>query len=227
MVAWAVPEDIDDHHHGGVKLTIHNERHLAYAPGSHFDSHKLSASPIEDGYHAPIHHERYVGMLDHIQSVSLNEDSRHEIFMSPATGRIVVDITDPGDLLGKTDGEPHVVVNGTMSQMNLDKEGVGSQISVKTPLDETSPATRATNGATHTSELFGVMPSEPGRTLSVAIMNGDQLIQTLSVTTDERRHQAIRSGELLEFDYVIGSAEFNLTVGSWTERIVIDEKGGL
>jgi hypothetical protein len=226
MVAWAVKGDVTDIHHNGAPLDIHNERHPEYALGSSYDQHVLNISPIAAGYSAPIHSERYMGTLDHIQEVSLDGDSSHEIFMRPATGRIIVNITDPGNLLNSSAGEPWVVVDGTMSQMNLSREGTGQQIKIRTGIDEI-PSTRANPDTTHTTDFFGVLPSEPGRTLSVTIMNGNETVETLSVTTDERRHQAIRSGELLEFDYLIGSASFNLTIGDWTERIVIDNNGGL
>jgi hypothetical protein len=227
MVAWAVPDDIIDHHHNGEALNIHNARHREYDLGSRFDQHFLNASAIDDDHHAPIHHERYIGTPDLIGDEPMSRDSHVDIVMRPATGRIIVNITDPNNYLGKTNGEPHVVVDGTMSQMNLSKQGVGEQVRVRTGIGETSPATRAAEGTTHTTEIFGVMPSEPGRTLNVNIMNGTELVETLSVRTDERRHQAIESGELLEFDYVIGSGAFNLTIEGWTERIVIDNKTGL
>ena len=141
--------------------------------------------------------------------------------MSPAPGRVIVNITDPGNYLDGRTGEPHIIVGGAMSEMDLQRRGIGSKINVRAGLDETPAKTRDETGITHTTEIFGVLPSQAGQTLSVDVMNGTQKLQTLVVHTDDSLHQAISSGELLEFDYVLNSSMFTITVGPWTKKITI------
>ncbi len=226
LVAWAVKRDVQNHFQGGEPLTIHHdERHPRYDLRSRFQDQVISMSPIDpqlaDSHYTPIHYDRYIGVLDPTEDEGWNRNSHHDIIMRPAPGRIMVNITDPGNLLGKTDGEAHAVVSGVMSQMNLDKKGVGAPASVRAGLGATAPETRAATGTTHTTEIFGVLPSEPGQRLSVDIMNGTERLETLAVYTDDNLHQSIESGELLEFDYVLNSSEFTLTVGAWTRKISI------
>ncbi len=226
FVAWAVKRDVSDHFNGGEPLSIHHdERHPIYDLGSRFQDHVIAMSPVdtesENGHYSPIHNERYIGVLDPTGDEGWDRNSHHDIIMRSAPGRIVVNITDPGDLLGKTPGEAHAVVSGVTSQMDLNKKGVGDPVSVRAALVAASAPTRAAEGTTHTTGIFGVLPSLPGQRLSVDIMNGTEKLETLSVHTDDNLHQSIRSGELLEFDYVLNSSEFTLTVGSWIKKISI------
>jgi hypothetical protein len=218
LVAWAVKRDVMDQYHD-TRLEIHNERHSIYEAGSRFGDQFVTQSMLGENY-IPIHHERYLGVTES-RNVTWEQHSNHTVTLKSATGRIIVNITDPGNLFNNTEGEPHVIVEGVMSKMNLELQGSGNRAKVRTDLFETSASTRAVTGATHTTELFGVLPSESGQTLNVHIMNGTQRLETLRVYTDDKLHQSVESGELLVFDYTLKSSTFTLTVGNWSENITI------
>jgi hypothetical protein len=219
LVAWAVKRDVMDQYHDS-RLEIHNERHSNYAMDTRFEDQFVTQSMLGE-YYTPIHYDRYLGVTEPIGEITWKEHSHHDVVLQPATGRIIVNITDPGNLFGNTEGESHVVVNGVMSKMNLNKEGIGTRAAVRTALNETSAATRAAGGPTHTTDMFGVLPSKSGQTLSIEIMNGTQRLETLSVYTDDNLHQSIEAGDLLVFDYTLKSSTFTLTVGNWSENITI------
>ncbi len=148
--------------------------------------------------------------------------------------RIIVKINDPSGYLG-TKGEPHVVVEGGMSKMELGeprlgiigRRGFGDPAKVVAGIVQASPETRAEGNITHTTELFGVLPSDLSKdnnSLSVHIMNGDELVKTYTIDAREtERFTALHSGDLIEFNiYNLQSAEFEITINGF-EIKVIDE----
>ena len=225
FVAWAVKRDVSDRFNGGETLTIHDERHPRYDFGSRFQDHLISMSPIdpdyENGHYLPINNERYIGVLDPTEEEDWDHNSYHKIKMRSAPGRIIVNITDKIDALGEGQEEAYALVSGVMSQMSLDKEGLGTPVSVRAELEAAPASTRAETGTTHTTGIFGVLPSSQGQRLSVDIMRGTEKLETMTVYTNDHLHEKIESGELLEFDYVLDTDEFTITVGSWTQKISI------
>ena len=217
LVAWAVPETRN--------VAIHETGdHPEYVLGSSFDEQFLKHTQTDSRgpgvYYTPQPHERYLGTMKVTEYEG--RTSNHRIEMLPAPGRIIVNLTDPGNLLSSTPGESYVVVDGVLSQMGLDKKGSGDPILVRSDLFE-DPASRAAADRFHTTDVFGVLPSEPGKSVSVQIMNGTQILQTLRVYSDDNLHQIIESGELLEFDYEVGSSEFSISVNGFTQKIIVEE----
>ena len=232
MVAWTVKRDVSDHFNGGIPLTIHDQhRHPSYDFGSRFQNHYLTVSQIESSSHyAPSHHERYIGTIDPIEDERWERNSHHDIFLQPAPGRIMIHVNDPGGYLSYH-GEPNVVVEGTMSQMTLGeprdgrvgRRGVGNLVSARAVISQASPETRAAGNTTHTTGIFGLLPSQEGATLMVHIRSGETILKTYEINAEhtENHFTALRSGDLIEFKiYDLQSSEIEITINGYTVKNV-------
>ncbi len=234
LVAWAVKCDVTDHFNGGEPLTIHNDlHHPEYALGSLYQDQRLTLSQIESSaydHYSPIHHERYIGTLDPTEDELWSRHSYHDIFMQSAPGRIMVNINDPGGYLSYN-GQPHVVVEGTMSQMILGepndgrdgRHGVGDIVAVRADIGQVSPETRAAGDPTHTTGIFGLLPSQSNTSLKVHVMSGETTLKTYIIDAEhtENRFAALRSGDLITFDiYDLQSSEVEITINGYTIKNV-------
>jgi hypothetical protein len=231
FVAWAV-KDGESETGTSDSLTIHRpDRNPAYIVGADWNAQRLAHTRAEgrDDAYIPSHHERYLGTLDPIPDENWESNSHHDIIMTPAPGRITVNIDDPNNLLGP---DAHVVIEGGMSQMGLGnprlgrtgRPGIGTRANVHAPIVQTAPETRAEgDGTSYTTNIFGVLPSEENTDLAVKIMNGDDLIETLWINSDntDGTFRALNSGDLIEFGYRINAGEFTVKIKGWTHRIVL------
>ncbi len=234
LVAWTVKRDAIDHFNGGEPLAIHHhEHHPEYDLGSRFQDHRLAVSPIESsahGHYSPSHHERYIGTLDPTEDERWDRHSHHDILMQPAPGRIMININDPGDYLNYI-GQPHVVVEGTMSQMTLGepkagragRHGAGDPVAVRAEIGRVSPETRAAGDPTHTTGIFGLLPSQENASLKVHIMSGETTLKTYIIDAEhtEEHFTALRSGDFIKFNiYDLQSAEVEITINGYTIKNV-------
>ncbi len=233
LVALAVKCDVQDHFNGGGPLTIHNDHnHPEYALGSRYQDHRLAVSPITSsahGHYSPIHNERYLGTLDPEEEIWDNH-SHHKISMQSAPGRILVNINDPHDFM-LIDGQPHVVVEGTMSHMILGEPnegragryGAGDHVTVRAEIGQIPPTTRDAGDMTHSTGIFGVLPSQDDTALKVHIMSGDTTIRSYIINSDntDGRFTALRSGDLIRFDiHSLQSADVEITINGYTIKDV-------
>jgi hypothetical protein len=251
FVAWAVPMGTMNNENGEgpaeAPVEVHDPNvNPVYEIGSSYDDHLLKQAETQQSttggkvlaQTGPTSSVRYIGTLHPFEEESMSRNSHHDIMMHPAPGRVIVNVTDPNNFLGEEGNEPSIVIGGTMSEMNLDLEGVGKELTVGAPLFEYSTIL---NNNLNDIELIqddiddlddehylyttkgtvGVMPSKAGEPIYVQIYAGDKLLETLTVTSDDHLLQAIESGELLEFSYTLNSASFIIRIGDWTERIVI------
>lgn len=238
LVAWAVKSD-ETHIGSNNSLTLHHPvRHPSYnmgdVYGDLFLNHEILDTIIEENYHIPHHHERYLGTLDPIEDELWERHSHHDIVMTPAPGRIIVNINDPGDFLNKGEGTPRVVVEGGMSKMELGeprlgrvgRRGFGEPARVISEIVPVSGETRAEGDPiTHTTEIIGVLPSDLSRndnSLSVHIMRGNELVKTYTIDAREtNKYTAIHSGDMIEFNiYDLQSAEFEITINGFDVKVV-------
>jgi hypothetical protein len=172
----------------------------------------------------PHHHERYLGTAEPFKEMVWEEERTDvDIVMTPAPGRIQVNLTDPNGYLGD---DAHVIIEGGMSKMALGdpkagrtgRLGSGTRADVRTAVKEIPASTRADGDeTTHSTEIFGVLPSENNAELKVHIMNGDEHIKTLRVSAEntEDHFHALRSGDYLVFYYDVVSAEVAITINGF------------
>jgi frataxin-like iron-binding protein CyaY len=234
FAAWAVKAG--EHQIGSDdSLTIHHpDRNPAYTIGSSWDTQLLSETRAagSDNLYTPSDHERYLGTLEPLHPETMSrEESHYDIVMTPAPGRIRVNIEDPQNYLGP---DAHVVIEGGMSQMGLGnpmlgrtgRPGLGARADVLAQLEIDPAATRADDeGTSYTTNIFGVLPTLENSDLAVKIMNGDDLVETLWINSDNTggNFRALNSGDLIEFSYRVNIPEFTIRIKDWTERIVIAE----
>ncbi len=234
FVAWAVKEG-ETHVGTDETLTIHRpDRNPEYIMGAAWDAQYLTHTRVAgaDDAYLPHHHERYLGTAvfnGMVWDDKKNENTPVDIVLSPAPGRIVVNVEDPNNLLGD---DARVVIEGSMSKMGLGnpnlgrvgRAGSGTRANVHKTLTEIPASTRAAGDLiSHSTNIFGVLPSEDNADLSVHIMSGDRIVETLSITAENTggTFRAINSGDYLEFSYRVGAAEFTITNNDWIHRIVI------
>jgi hypothetical protein len=176
--------------------------------------------------------ERYLGTLNPIENELWERDSHHDIILTPAPGRIIVNIKDPDNYLGDSETDkPYVIVEGPMSKMNLGeprherlgRKGFGEKISVRSNIHKISPDVRAEESEyTHTTDIFGVLPSEDNKPLRVHIWKGDEHLQTLTINAENTGgvFTALHSGDLLVFDYDLTEPQFSVNIVPYTIKIV-------
>jgi hypothetical protein len=228
LVAWAVKRD-ETHVGSAETLTVHHsDRHPEYSMDDDYNDLYLthstlaSRSPGGETQYAPHHHERYLGTHDPLNDEVWDSHSRYDMILHPAPGRVVVNVKDSGGMLGS---QAHVVVDGGMSHMKLGdpdqgragRDGYGQKTHVRSDIGPISGATRAAEGMTHTTDVIGVLPSLENSSLSVHIMNGDQLVKTLTISTENTQGNftALHSGDYIVFDYDLQSAEVAITINGF------------
>lgn len=202
LVAWAVPagQNVADYH-------------PAYTIGDEFNRQFVDLRPHTRAgeIYQPVHHELYLGRNTAREHADGN--SHHQMAMIPASCRVEVNLHDPDGNLLNSQQNLHILVNGVMSQMDLDRKGTGQAATIRTQMDG-----KISDG--YSTGRFGVHPSSAGQMVSVTIMNGDSEIETLTVPTDNLPKGA-QSGELLVFDYTLDAQSFNLRVDGFDVNIVI------
>jgi hypothetical protein len=171
-----------------------------------------------------------LGTADPIDDEVWESHSFHDIILHPAPGRVVVNVKDSGNMLGS---QAHVVVEGGMSHMKLGdpnhgragRDGYGQKTHVRSAIGPISGATRAAGDMTHTTGIIGVLPSPENSSLSVHIMNGDQLVKTRTITTENTggKFTALHSGDYIVFDYDLQSAEVAITINGFEIKEVNPE----
>jgi len=244
FVAWAVASGETETGTDTPLAVHHTHQHPAYAPGSDYSAIHLAhlPDPLNKGRYVPHHHERYMGTLNPHGEETWERNSRHDIVMTPAPGRVVVNIHDPHDMLARREeqqlpvGEPHVVIEGGMSHMNLgagddrtSHMGYGDPAPVRTILRETT----GDDDPVFSTGLTGVLPSRGATPLVVHVMLGDEEVGTLVLDGDhtDGRYTALHSGDLIEFDYDLPEAmtggEFEVTINGYEIRVVNVPGGGL
>jgi hypothetical protein len=234
FVAWAV-KDGEKHIGTNDDLTVHlPRRHAEYNIGSGWADHHLTHElhEGETDLHMPHHHERYLGTAAPLRETLWDtKESEVDIVMTPAPGRLVVNIADPNGYLGDN---AHVIIEGGMSHMALGdpKEGrtgrlgSGTRANVRTAVNEIPASTRAAGDeTTHSTEIFGVLPTENNAELKVHIMNGDENIKTLKISAENTKDhfKALRSGDYLEFYYNIVSADVVININGFEIREINGE----
>lgn len=232
FVAWAVKDGETDVNSNEALTVHHPQRNPAYELGADWNNQYLvhTRASANDATYIPTHHERYIGTLDplHDETWEDAEISKHDIILTPAPGRIKVNISDPVGHLGQ---DAHVIVEGGMSRMGLGdpragragRVGSGTHADVRTALSPVDASTRAAGDeTTHSTDIFGVLPTEANSDLTVHIMNGDELIQTLSIGASNANtyFDALHSGDYVEFNYVLEASEFRVNIVPWAIKIV-------
>jgi len=205
LVAWAVPP--------------HKEE-LGFIPkyqiGDSFDDLfiKHIATRSEELY-APLYYNIHLGSVSSVEAI--DKPTTHMINMPYAPCRVEVRIRDQ---IGTIDAshQPHVLVRGVMSQMNLRKQGVGSPAVINVPLILDSED--EIEGKTYVTERFGVLPSSQGQTVSVQIISNDNEIVTLTAPENSLSKGA-ESGGLLIFEYVLGETSFTIIINDFIQKIEI------
>jgi hypothetical protein len=255
LVAWAVRPD-ETETGTDTPLTVHHAyQHPEYAAGSDYQSHYMAHTPhTAAGFHAPHHHERYMGTLTVTQEEMTDEASRHDVIMTPAPGRIAVNIHDPHGRLavleadGGSVGQPYVVIEGGMTQMALGdpdlgrtgRVGSGSASRVRANLNA-HDATSQTDDIVFASGMVGVLPSAantPSLTAHVFVQQDglDNEIATLTITADNtaQHFTALHSGDYIQFDFDLPETifepdptgtQFYVTINGWVLRIVGNGNG--
>ena len=122
--------------------------------------------------------------------------------------RITVNVIDQRDAL---DDNPEICVHGTMSRMNMWKEGVGEKSLVYVDLKNSQD-----DNQNYSTKPFCVLPSPEGEELSVCIYNGSNKLATLTVPRDNFPRGA-QAGDLIVFDYILGNSIFTLTVNGYRQ----------
>jgi hypothetical protein len=228
LVAWAVKRG-ETHVGSAETLTVHHsDRHPEYSMGDDYNDLYLthsalaSRSPGGETQYAPHHHERYLGTLDPLNDEVWERNSLYDMILHPAPGRVVVNIKDSGSMLGS---QAHVIVDGGMSHMKLGdpnqgragRDGYGQKTHVRSAIGPISGATRAAGDMTHTTGIIGVLPSPENSSLSVHIMNGDQLVKKLTIDTQtsDGNFTALHSGDYIVFDYDLQSFEAVITINGF------------
>ena len=208
LVAWAVPN----------AGTVPGLKTLPAIPGCNIgntlDTQDIVLSPTRaagDYQSAPM--ELYLGE-DSFQE-ALMTPSNHDITMIHAACRVEVDITDNGSLGGPA-AAPGVRVSGGMTEMNVQKEGLGAPAIVDAAL--TNPSG---DGKAYTTGFFGILPSTAGQTVSVDVVSGNTVLATLTVPTDNLPRGAEAGGYMI-FEYTIGNTYFTVTInGNFRQNINI------
>ena len=237
LVAWAVKAG-ETHVGSNDRLTSHHpRRNPEYNMGDDYNSLFLAHTPFEtaraDGdntYHEPHHHERYLGTLNPTEDERWDRHSHHDVILTPAPGRVVVNIKDPGNYLASKGSAPYVVVEGGMSHMELGepkhgrtgRNGYGQQVLVRADINAIPGGTRAEGDTTHSTGMFGVLPTLANSSLTVHIKNGDDNIGTYTITSQntEGKFTALHSGDLIQFDYDLTSSEVVITINGYTIKDV-------
>lgn len=196
LVAWAVPVG----------------KPLQYIPsaalGDRMEDHCLSMEPFARAaeYHNPKLCDIYLGRVSTGEAV--DEPTSHRVAMIYAGCRITVNVTDEREVL---DDNSEICVNGTMSRMNMWKEGVGEEALVYVDLECSSAGSQD-----YSTEQFCVLPSPAGEELSVSIYNSNSKLVTLTVPRDNFPRGA-QAGDLIIFDHTLGTNEFTLIVNGFRQ----------
>ena len=135
--------------------------------------------------------------------------------MNYGEGRVVVNITDRNGTFSRPGSEPGGIVYGTITMMDIDGNGVGSPAAVHAEL-----ASQPCDGVALTTGRIGVMPSSGGKTVSVAVKDGEQVLETLTVPASGLPAGAV-SGGLIIFEYTLNAPEFTIIVDGFRKNIVI------
>lgn len=196
LVAWAVPPS---------KTT-------AYIPscaiGGRLEDHYLSMEWFTRAMvlNNPRLCDIYLGRISSTEPV--DKHTTHKVAMIHAGCRITVNITDER---GALDAASRACANGTMSRMNMSKEGFGTDALVYIDLD--CPTGNALN---YTTGQFSVLPSPEGQELSIGILNTNGSLTTLTVPQDNMPRGA-QAGDFIVFDYILGQTTFALTINGFRQ----------
>lgn len=184
----------------------------AYAVGDSFDDQYIELPPHASitGAYGPFPTDLYLGTVTSVENYS--GDSSYSIGVAPCACRIDVRVSDPAGTLGEMVEALAVRMSGTMTRMNLGKEGTGGEAEVYTRL-----YADGYGEYTYRTGTFGVLPSSSEQTLRVEIMNGTTVLYTLTVPR-YGMPQGAESGGWIVFEYTIGSNQFTITVGDYTQK---------
>jgi len=243
LVAWAVKSGETDTA-TGAPLTVHHDyQHPEYKAGDDYSSRYLAHSPLAGTeYYSPQHHERYLGVLAASAETMADENSRHDIIMAPAPGRVLVNIYDPLDQLGRyreqggTLGQEHMVVEGGMSNMRLGSPsqgrhghtGYGSAAAVYAALYQPEP-TRAAGPLIFSSGMVGVLPSANATSLTVRVSIMEREVVLKISSSDHSFFEPLRSGDVIQFDYELPEGfiedpvlptKFDVWINGWKHLVV-------
>lgn len=198
-VAWTRPEGAD------TELP-------SYAVGDSFDGQYIELTPHASitGAYEPFPIDLYLGTVTSVENYS--GDSSYSIGVAPCACRIDVRVSDPAGILGEMEESLAVRMSGTMTRMNLSKQGLGGEAEVYTGLYADGDGEY-----TYRTGTFGVLPSSSEQTLKVDIMNGMTVLYTLAVPR-YGMPQGAESGGWIVFEYTIGSNQFTITVGDYTQK---------
>ncbi|GEM_PF-6757230 len=172
----------------------------------------LTAHTVE-GIYLPAPVELYLGTYACTEAV--DEVTRHEIFVKNASCRIEVYVTDLSQTLLSQADHTFVELHGTMSEMDMYRQGRGTEAVVYTDLEQTDE-----EGLKFSTGRFGVLPSSREQTVRVEIYAGDERLQTL-YAPQESLPKGAESGGMIVFDYTLGEAHYFLTIDDYTQKIVI------
>lgn len=157
--------------------------------------------------------------LLHIARLTINEpvdkQTWHELKLNYSECRMEVKVTDNDNYLSQPGADPQVSVYGTMSQMDMNLEGVGNAADVHAKL-----ICPLSDNINFTTGRFGVMPSQDNRTVSVDISDGASALVTLTVPTSALPQRSI-SGGLIKFEYTLGAPSFTIEMNGFRQVIVI------
>lgn len=205
MVAWAVPA-------GGNNALI-----PVYAMGDKFEQQtvRLEAMTRADLY-KPILGDRFLSTVEAVEKI--DRPSSHTFQMQYGMCRIRVNIIDETGVFARPGAAPCVLLDGVMSQMNLQKKGVGPEATVETAL-----SCESGDNINFSTGDFGVLPSADWQTVSVRIVCAGEVVATLTVPK-ENLPTGAKAGAYLIFEYRIDASEFLVTIDDFTHKIVIIDR---
>lgn len=203
LLAWAVPAD--------------KEQALIpkLSPGDNLDDIYRELNPVTRAQTECHPSECFLHMARITTTEIIDQPTKHNLGLNYSDCRMEVKVTDYNNILAQPGRNPEIYIYGTMSKMNMDKKGVGTPALLRKQLN--CPAND--NVIYHTGR-FGVLPPEEGKSVSVNISDGNNTLQTLTVS-DSALLDRVVSGGLIILEYTLGAPEFTIIAGGFRQNIVI------
>lgn len=180
-------------------------------PGDQLDNSTLSLGAYPGGGDSdfqPYHREVYLATEETVER--RDTYTEYQMQLSLAACRLIVNVTDGTGQFDGSSVKPEIIVTGSMSGMNMNREGIGVEASVHCEMSKAD--TRADSGV-YTTGKVGIMPSSEGQTLSLDIMYGGTMIARLNT------EDVSVSGGYIVVNYSLSNTYFEIVVNNFRKFV--------